>query len=68
MAAGKTIFVISLLCTDKFYDESANSAGDLSRATRYASYAAAQAKCSQASSDLRTLFVEVRQTIEYPRL
>ena len=62
--AGVTTFVISILCTDKFYDASRRGTTDLAGATKYGDYATAQSICEQAFEDLRSM-VEIRQMIEY---
>lgn len=61
--AGATIFVISVLCTDKFYDASRGGVTDLAGATKYESYAEAQSNCQRAFEALG--MVEIRQMIEY---
>ena len=62
--AGVTIFVISILCTDRFYDASRRGDADLSGATKYSDYATAQSSCQLAFEDLGSM-VEIRQMIEY---
>ena len=62
--AGVTIFVISVLCTDKFYDASRRGSTDLAGATKYGDYAEAQSSCQRAFEDLGSM-VEIRQMIKY---